>query len=67
MSRKRKRKQSQVEAPEGDDGANEISTVYGDLVTFMMMLFVLMFVLSYNEKQESNFVTQLQIRFGEKC
>ena len=44
----------------------EINTIYGDLVTFIMMLFILLFVLSYNEKQNEDFFTEMNVKFGGK-
>ena len=32
-----------------DFGDNEVQTIFSDLVTFVMMLFILLFVLSYSE------------------
>jgi len=49
-----------------DHGGDEINTIYGDLVTFIMMLFILLFVLSYNEKQNDDFFTQMNVKFGGK-
>ena len=49
-----------------DDGNSEVQTVYADLVTFVMMLFILLFVLSYNNDKTHDFMTELQVRFGEK-
>jgi chemotaxis protein MotB len=45
---------------------SEVSTVFGDIVTFMMVLFILLFVLSYNQKQNEDFFTQMNIEFGGK-
>jgi chemotaxis protein MotB len=41
---------------EGD----EVNTVYADLMTFIMMLFILLFILSYNNKKESDFFVKMQ-------
>lgn len=49
----------------GEDGG-EINTVYGDMITFIMMLFILLFVLSYNEKQSETFFTEMRVQFGAK-
>jgi chemotaxis protein MotB len=58
---------TKVELPEPVEAeTDEISTVYGDLVTFMMMLFVLLFVLSYNKNQDADFFTQMNVKFGGK-
>ena len=51
---------------EENSGDGDVQTVYGDLITFVMMLFVLLFVLSYNENKTHDFITEFQIRFGEK-
>ncbi len=50
----------------GDGGASEVQTIYADLVTFVMMLFILLFVLSYNDEKSQDFITELQIKFGEE-
>ena len=47
-------------------GDNEVSTIYGDLVTFIMMLFILLFVLAYNEQQDETFFTKMRLQFGGK-
>jgi len=46
------------------DASAEISTVYGDMITFVMVLFILLFVLSYNKEQDETFFTKMQIQFG---
>ena len=57
----------QVNKQSGDDGgASEVQTIYADLVTFVMMLFILLFVLSYNDEKSQDFITELQIKFGEE-
>jgi chemotaxis protein MotB len=64
-----KQKKIKLDDPfsEGEDHhGDEINTVYGDLVTFIMMLFILLFVLSYNEKQNDDFFTQMNVKFGGK-
>ncbi len=43
-----------------------VNTVFADLVTFIMMLFILLFVLIYNEDKTEDFITQFQVRFGDK-
>lgn len=64
---KKKMAKRKVSLPEYEESvSDEISTVYGDLVTFMMMLFVLLFVLSYNKNQDADFFTQMQVKFGGK-
>ena len=55
-----------VVASDGDGGSDEVQTIFGDLVTFVMMLFILLFVLSYNEEKTQDFITEFQITFGEK-
>jgi chemotaxis protein MotB len=45
---------------------NEASTVYGDLITFVMMLFILLFILSYNDKNDETFFAQMRLTFGAK-
>lgn len=62
MKRRNKGQQEEQAAAEADD----VQTIFGDLVTFIMMLFVLLFVLSYNENKEADFFTELQVKFGEK-
>lgn len=54
------------DAPEPEDTGEEINTVYGDLITFIAVLFILLFVLSYNEKQDDTFFTQMRIQFGSE-
>jgi chemotaxis protein MotB len=49
-----------------EEEGDEVSAVYGDLVTFLMMLFVLLFVLSYNKNTESEFFVKLQEKMGGK-
>ena len=62
-----RQKKSSYEDPfEVQDNGDEINTVYGDLVTFIMMLFILLFVLSYNEKQNEDFFTEMNVKFGGK-
>ena len=48
-----------------DTGDSEIQTVYGDLITFIMMLFVLLFVMSYNDNKNADFITDFQVKFGD--
>ncbi len=48
------------------DGGNEIATIYGDLITFIMCLFIILFVLSYNEQQDETFFIQMRMQFGAK-
>lgn len=47
---------------EGD----EISTVYGDLITFIMVLFILLFVLSHNQAKDETFFKEMRLKFGAK-
>ena len=63
MFRKKKLEHSQSL---NDVGDSEVQTIYSDLVTFVMMLFILLFVLSYNDEKTHDFMTELQVRFGEK-
>jgi len=63
----KKNKLSNIEpAEELLESGNEINTVYGDLVTFIMMLFILLFVLSYNENKREDFLTRIQERMSGK-
>ena len=63
----KKKNRNQVDTSGYDDsGSDEINTVYGDMVTFIMMLFILLFVLSYNKQQNEDFFTQMSIKFGGK-
>lgn len=39
-------------------------TVYGDLITFVAMLFILLFILTYQEKKTESLLTELRIQFG---
>ena len=59
------KKKREEEAPPEDNGDSEIQQAYGDLVTFIMMLFVLLFVMSYNDNKSADFITEFQIQFGE--
>ncbi|RAP26294.1 hypothetical protein DID74_02255 [Candidatus Marinamargulisbacteria bacterium SCGC AG-333-B06] len=63
MPRKKPKIQKQTDEA---GGSSEVQTIYADLVTFVMMLFILLFVLSYNDEESKDFITELQIRFGEK-
>lgn len=47
-----------------EDDDSEINTVYGDLVTFIMTLFILLFVLSYNENKDDTFFVKMRMQFG---
>ena len=49
-----------------DEEGNEINTIYGDLITFIMILFIILFVLSYNEKKDEDFFVEMQLKFGAK-
>ncbi len=49
-----------------EEEGDEVSAVYGDLVTFMMMLFILLFILSYNKNTEAEFFIKLQEKMGGK-
>lgn len=53
------------EEPE-NDASSEVQTIYGDLVTFIMMLFILLFVLSFNDNATGNFFSQMAEKFGGK-
>lgn len=46
------------------DASSEISTVYGDMITFIMALFMLLFVLTQNHSKDDTFFTKMQVRFG---
>ncbi len=59
----RKKKTRSFDKPLAVAG-DEINTVYGDLVTFIMMLFILLFILSYNQKENEDFFTQMNVKFG---
>jgi len=62
-----KQKKNRIqESFETEEHGDEINTVYGDLVTFIMMLFILLFILSYNEKQNEDFFTEMNVKFGGK-
>jgi chemotaxis protein MotB len=52
--------------PPIEDNDSEINTVYGDMITFVAMLFILLFTLSYNEKKDETFFTQMRLQFGAK-
>lgn len=55
-----------VFVPQPEESDSEINTVYGDMITFVAMLFILLFTLSYNEKQNETFFTQMRLTFGAK-
>lgn len=61
-----KKKKKLVVESDTDTGDSDVQTVFGDLVCFIMMLFILLFVLSYNENKTDDFITEFQIKFGEK-
>ena len=63
MPRRKPQLQSQIT---DGGGSSEVQTIYADLVTFVMMLFILLFVLSYNDEKSQDFITELQTKFGEK-
>jgi len=50
-----------------EEQGGETQTVYGDLITFLFGLFVLLFVLSYNETRNETFFVELQVKLrGEQ-
>ncbi len=53
-------------APEEEPNDGEINTVYGDMITFVAMLFILLFTLSYNERKDETFFTKMRLTFGAK-
>ncbi|RAP32954.1 hypothetical protein DID80_08360, partial [Candidatus Marinamargulisbacteria bacterium SCGC AAA071-K20] len=54
-----------IEEEEGDgDASNEVQTIFSDLITFIMMLFILLFVLSFNDNATGNFFSQMAEKFG---
>ena len=54
-----------IEEEEGDgDASNEVQTIFADLITFIMMLFILLFVLSFNDNATGNFFSQMAEKFG---
>lgn len=54
------------EKSQEEGGGSEIATIYGDLITFIMCLFIILFVLSYNEQQDETFFIQMRMQFGAK-
>ena len=60
------RRKNKIIVEDSDSGVGDVQTVFGDLVCFIMMLFILLFVLSYNENKTDDFITEFQIKFGEK-
>lgn len=60
------RRKNKIIVEDSDSGDGDVQTVFGDLVCFIMMLFILLFVLSYNENKTDDFITEFQIKFGEK-
>lgn len=59
------RRKNKIIVEDSDSGDGDVQTVFGDLVCFIMMLFILLFVLSYNENKTDDFITEFQIKFGE--
>ncbi len=61
----KKNKRHIIDRPSIVEG-DEVSTVYGDLVTFIMMLFILLFILSYNKNKEADFFIKMQQKISGK-
>ena len=57
-----KKGQPSFEIEEGDD----FQTVYGDMITFVAVLFILLFTMAYNKVQDDTFFTQMRLQFGGK-
>ncbi|RAP34787.1 hypothetical protein DID77_00370 [Candidatus Marinamargulisbacteria bacterium SCGC AG-439-L15] len=49
--------------PSLDEG-NEFSTVYGDMVTFVAVLFILLFVMVYNKQDDEVFFERVRMKMG---
>jgi chemotaxis protein MotB len=49
------------------EDAGEFASVYGDMITFVASFFILLFILTYNSKQEQDFLTQLQLKLGSEA
>jgi len=49
-----------------EEDAGEFASVYGDMITFVASFFILLFILTYNSKQEQDFLTQLQLKLGSE-
>ncbi len=62
----RKNKRHIIDRPSILEG-DEVSTVYGDIVTFIMMLFILLFILSYNKNKEADFFIKMQQKISGKA
>jgi chemotaxis protein MotB len=58
----KKKQEIQLELEEGDD----FQTVYSDMITFVAVLFIMLFTMSYNKVQDEAFFTQMRIQFGGK-
>ncbi len=50
-----------------EEDAGEFASVYGDMITFVASFFILLFILTYNSKQEQDFLTQLQLKLGSEA
>ena len=51
---------NEFDIEEGD----EFSTVYGDMITFVAVLFMLLFMMVYNETQDKTFFAKMNIKLG---
>ena len=56
-------KLKEIDEVEEGDSLSEVNTIYGDMMTFLMSLFILLFVLSYNSK-DATFFTEMRVKFG---
>lgn len=49
-----------------EEDQGEFAAVYGDMITFVASFFILLFILTYNSKQEQDFLSQLQLKLGSE-
>lgn len=61
---KRKTQRPRTDVMEGN--GDEVHVIYSDIVTFLMLLFILLFVLSNNEGSSESFFAQVQSTFSGK-
>ena len=59
-----RRKRQEIEPEES--GSSEVQTIYGDVVTFIMSLFILLFVISHNDMTDKTFLSEMRIELGGK-
>lgn len=57
-------RKSRISIESGSDDAGEFTAVYGDMITFVATLFILLFTITYNEKKDDTFFTKMRLTFG---